>query len=130
MKGGTHNIHVTTPGHCRLSAVRIEKSSMTIFQNISFCVHETHVGLEQHKGDDKALCELFFQHACYFSKITNLLCAAFEGMEVAAYMIDMASSVTIIGSSELPYQKTLGPEIGKVTMMVCDKGRYKHLIIS
>jgi len=53
-----------------------------------------------------------------------------EGMEVAAYMIDMASSVTVIGSSELPYQKTLGPEIGKVTMMVCDKGQYNHLIIS
>jgi len=51
-------------------------------------------------------------------------------MEVAAYMIDMASSVTVIGSSELPYQKTLGPEIGKVTMMVCDKGQYNHLIIS
>ncbi len=50
-----------------------------------------------------------------------------EGMEVAAYMIDMASSITIIGSSELPYQKTLGPEIGKVTMMVCYQGQYNHL---
>lgn len=50
-----------------------------------------------------------------------------EGMEVAAYMIDMASSITVIGSSELPYQKTLGPEIGKVTMMVCYQGQYNHL---
>ncbi|KTG05399.1 hypothetical protein cypCar_00001949 [Cyprinus carpio] len=43
------------------------------------------------------------------------------GMEVAAYMIDMASSITIIGSSELPYQKTLGPELGKVTMMMLEE---------
>uniref|UniRef100_A0A671RGP5 Apoptosis inducing factor mitochondria associated 5 n=1 Tax=Sinocyclocheilus anshuiensis TaxID=1608454 RepID=A0A671RGP5_9TELE len=40
---------------------------------------------------------------------------------VAAYMINMASSITIIGSSELPYQKTLGPEIGKVTMMMLEE---------
>ncbi|CAB1353125.1 unnamed protein product [Coregonus sp. 'balchen'] len=43
---------------------------------------------------------------------------SFVGMEVASYMTDKASSVTVIGSSELPYQKTLGPEIGKVTMMM------------
>ncbi|KAI2651082.1 Apoptosis-inducing factor 3 [Labeo rohita] len=49
---------------------------------------------------------------------TVVVGTSFVGMEVAAYMIDMASSITIIGSSELPYQKTLGPEIGKVTMMV------------
>ncbi|KTG39715.1 hypothetical protein cypCar_00017961 [Cyprinus carpio] len=42
-------------------------------------------------------------------------------MEVAAYMINMASSITIIGSSELPYQKTLGPEIGKATMMMLEE---------
>uniref|UniRef100_A0A673M940 Apoptosis inducing factor mitochondria associated 5 n=1 Tax=Sinocyclocheilus rhinocerous TaxID=307959 RepID=A0A673M940_9TELE len=45
---------------------------------------------------------------------TVVVGTSFVGMEVAAYMIDMASSITIIGSSELPYQKTLGPEIGKV----------------
>lgn len=33
-------------------------------------------------------------------------------------MVDKASSVTVIGSSELPYQNTLGREIGKVSMMV------------
>uniref|UniRef100_A0A8C8LQQ5 Rieske domain-containing protein n=1 Tax=Oncorhynchus tshawytscha TaxID=74940 RepID=A0A8C8LQQ5_ONCTS len=43
---------------------------------------------------------------------------SFVGMEVASYMTDKASSITVIGSSELPYQKTLGPEIGKVTMMM------------
>ncbi|XP_016374062.1 apoptosis-inducing factor 3-like [Sinocyclocheilus rhinocerous] len=52
---------------------------------------------------------------------TVVVGTSFVGMEVAAYMIDMASSITIIGSSELPYQKTLGPEIGKVTMMVLEE---------
>lgn len=42
----------------------------------------------------------------------------FTGMEVASYLIDKALSITVIGSSEMPYQNTLGPEIGKVTMMV------------
>lgn len=42
----------------------------------------------------------------------------FPGMEIASYLIDKASSITVIGSSEMPYQNTLGPEIGKVTMMV------------
>lgn len=61
-----------------------------------------------------------------FVTTSNPLCVTFEGMEVAAYVIDMASSITIIASSELPYQKTLGPEIGKVTMMVNIKGLGHH----
>ncbi|KAA0720330.1 hypothetical protein E1301_Tti012364 [Triplophysa tibetana] len=56
-------------------------------------------------------------YACMGSR-TVIVGTSFVGMEVAAYAIDMASSITIIASSELPYQKTLGPEIGKVTMMV------------
>lgn len=46
----------------------------------------------------------------------------FSGMEVASYLIDKALSITVIGSSEMPYQNTLGPEIGKVTMMVRNGG--------
>lgn len=42
----------------------------------------------------------------------------FTGMEIASYLIDKAASITVIGSSEMPYQNTLGPEIGRVTMMV------------
>uniref|UniRef100_A0A9J8B1T6 Apoptosis inducing factor mitochondria associated 5 n=1 Tax=Cyprinus carpio carpio TaxID=630221 RepID=A0A9J8B1T6_CYPCA len=52
---------------------------------------------------------------------TVVVGTSFVGMEVAAYMINMASSITIIGSSELPYQKTLGPEIGKATMMMLEE---------
>ena len=46
------------------------------------------------------------------------MCVCHAGMEVASYMTGKATSITVIGSSELPYQKTLGPEIGKITMMV------------
>ncbi|KAF3705700.1 Apoptosis-inducing factor 3 [Channa argus] len=47
-----------------------------------------------------------------------LVGTSFVGMEVASYLIDKASSITVIGSSEMPYQNTLGPEIGRVTMMM------------
>ncbi|XP_020491155.2 apoptosis-inducing factor 3-like [Labrus bergylta] len=47
-----------------------------------------------------------------------LVGTSFVGMEIASYLIDKASSITVIGSSEMPYQNTLGREIGKVTMMM------------
>uniref|UniRef100_A0AAQ5YHE5 Rieske domain-containing protein n=1 Tax=Amphiprion ocellaris TaxID=80972 RepID=A0AAQ5YHE5_AMPOC len=53
--------------------------------------------------------------ACQGSNIV-LVGTSFVGMEVASYMIGKASSITVIGSSELPYQNTLGREIGRVTM--------------
>uniref|UniRef100_A0A3Q2R167 Apoptosis inducing factor mitochondria associated 5 n=1 Tax=Fundulus heteroclitus TaxID=8078 RepID=A0A3Q2R167_FUNHE len=39
-------------------------------------------------------------------------------MEVASYMIGKASTITVVGSSEMPYQNTLGLEVGKITMMM------------
>lgn len=39
-------------------------------------------------------------------------------MEVAAYLSDKASSVTVIGNGKFPFQSSLGTEIGKVTMQV------------
>ncbi|XP_048859576.1 apoptosis inducing factor mitochondria associated 4 [Brienomyrus brachyistius] len=44
--------------------------------------------------------------------------ASFIGMEVASCLADVAASVTLIGSSRLPYERTLGPEVGKVTMQM------------
>lgn len=41
-----------------------------------------------------------------------------SGMEVAAYLSDKADSVTVIGSSKFPFQSSLGPDIGKMTMQV------------
>uniref|UniRef100_A0A3B4CCS6 Apoptosis inducing factor mitochondria associated 5 n=1 Tax=Pygocentrus nattereri TaxID=42514 RepID=A0A3B4CCS6_PYGNA len=52
---------------------------------------------------------------------TVIVGTSFVGMEVASYMIDKASSITIIGFSELPYLKTLGREIGKFTMTVLEE---------
>ncbi|XP_036392408.1 apoptosis inducing factor mitochondria associated 4 [Megalops cyprinoides] len=43
---------------------------------------------------------------------------SFIGMEVASYLTENAASVTVVGSSELPYQKSLGPDIGKMTMQM------------
>ncbi|KAL3970872.1 calcipression-3 [Sarotherodon galilaeus] len=53
--------------------------------------------------------------ACTGSNVV-LVGTSFVGMEVASYLTDKASSITVIGSSEMPYQNTLGPEIGKLTM--------------
>uniref|UniRef100_A0A3Q0STV6 Apoptosis inducing factor mitochondria associated 5 n=1 Tax=Amphilophus citrinellus TaxID=61819 RepID=A0A3Q0STV6_AMPCI len=46
-------------------------------------------------------------------------------MEVASYLLDKASSITVIGSSEMPYQNTLGPEIGKLTMLMLTEKNVK-----
>ncbi|TNN66425.1 Apoptosis-inducing factor 3 [Liparis tanakae] len=54
-----------------------------------------------------------------------LVGTSFVGMEVASYLIDKASSVTVIGSSELPYQNTLGREIGKISMKMLSEKNVK-----
>lgn len=42
------------------------------------------------------------------------------GMEVAAYLSDKAVSVSVIGSSKFPFQSSLGPAIGTMTMQVSE----------
>lgn len=39
-------------------------------------------------------------------------------MEVAAFLSDKAASVAVVGKSDVPYQFSLGPDIGKMTMQV------------
>uniref|UniRef100_A0A3Q0STN6 Apoptosis inducing factor mitochondria associated 5 n=1 Tax=Amphilophus citrinellus TaxID=61819 RepID=A0A3Q0STN6_AMPCI len=56
-------------------------------------------------------------HAACIGHNVVLVGTSFVGMEVASYLLDKASSITVIGSSEMPYQNTLGPEIGKLTML-------------
>ncbi|XP_030009369.1 apoptosis-inducing factor 3-like [Sphaeramia orbicularis] len=61
-------------------------------------------------------------HAASVGHKVVLVGSSFVGMEIGSYLIGKASSITIIGSSEQPYQNTLGPEIGKITMkMLSDK---------
>ncbi|XP_008286824.1 apoptosis-inducing factor 3 [Stegastes partitus] len=57
-------------------------------------------------------------HAACLGSNVVLVGTSFVGMEVASYLIDKASRITVIGSSELPYQNTLGREIGRVTLMM------------
>uniref|UniRef100_A0A8C6KAL4 Apoptosis inducing factor mitochondria associated 4 n=1 Tax=Nothobranchius furzeri TaxID=105023 RepID=A0A8C6KAL4_NOTFU len=47
--------------------------------------------------------------------------ASFIGMEVASYLSDKATSVALVGSASYPFEKSLGPEIGKMTMMLEEK---------
>ncbi|KAM6907405.1 apoptosis-inducing factor 3-like [Xenentodon cancila] len=55
-------------------------------------------------------------HAACMGCNVVLVGTSFVGMEVASYLLDKASKITVIGSSELPYQNTLGREVGKITM--------------
>uniref|UniRef100_H3DFC3 Apoptosis inducing factor mitochondria associated 5 n=1 Tax=Tetraodon nigroviridis TaxID=99883 RepID=H3DFC3_TETNG len=65
--------------------------------------------------------------ACMGSRVV-LVGTSFVGMEIASYLIDKASSIAVIGSSEMPYQNTLGPEIGRVTMkMLAEKNVEFHM---
>lgn len=40
------------------------------------------------------------------------------GMEAASYLSDKAASVTLVGATSFPFERSLGPEIGKMTMQV------------
>lgn len=39
-------------------------------------------------------------------------------MEVASYLSNKAASVTVVGTGTYPYERSLGPEIGKICMQV------------
>lgn len=41
-------------------------------------------------------------------------------MEVAGFLSDKAASVAVVGKSNVPYQFSLGPDIGKMTMQVSE----------
>ncbi|XP_063306001.1 apoptosis-inducing factor 3-like isoform X1 [Pelobates fuscus] len=54
--------------------------------------------------------------------------SSFIGMEVAAYLSDKASSVSIIGRSSVPFQAALGPKIGELAMkLLQDQGVNFHM---
>ncbi|XP_068600231.1 apoptosis-inducing factor 3 [Brachionichthys hirsutus] len=57
-------------------------------------------------------------HAACLGSNVVLVGTSFVGMEIASYLIGKASSISVVGSSELPYQNTLGPEVGRATMMM------------
>lgn len=47
--------------------------------------------------------------------------SSFIGMEVAAFLSDKASSVSVVGVSEVPFQAVLGQQIGKVAMKMLEE---------
>uniref|UniRef100_A0A3Q3F6V8 Apoptosis inducing factor mitochondria associated 5 n=1 Tax=Kryptolebias marmoratus TaxID=37003 RepID=A0A3Q3F6V8_KRYMA len=55
-------------------------------------------------------------HASSLGRKVVLVGTSFVGMEVASYLLDKASSITVIGSSEMPYQNTFGREVGKMLL--------------
>uniref|UniRef100_A0A8C6NNR9 Apoptosis inducing factor mitochondria associated 5 n=1 Tax=Nothobranchius furzeri TaxID=105023 RepID=A0A8C6NNR9_NOTFU len=70
-------------------------------------------------------------HASCLGCNVVLLGTSFVGMEIASYLLDKASTITVIGSSEVPYQNTFGLEVGKITMMMLlEKDVRFHMIDS
>ncbi|XP_072248627.1 apoptosis inducing factor mitochondria associated 4 [Leuresthes tenuis] len=51
--------------------------------------------------------------------------ASFIGMEVASYLSDKAASVALVGNTRYPYEKSLGPEIGKMIMQMLEEKNVK-----
>ncbi|KAM8976613.1 apoptosis-inducing factor 3-like [Pelodytes ibericus] len=50
------------------------------------------------------------------NKSVVIMGSSFIGMEVAAFLSDKASSVSVIGKSAVPFQAVLGPQIGELAM--------------
>lgn len=46
-------------------------------------------------------------------------------MEVASYLSDKAASVALVGTTRYPYERSLGPEIGKMSMQMLEEQRVK-----
>ncbi|TMS07628.1 Apoptosis-inducing factor 3 [Larimichthys crocea] len=51
--------------------------------------------------------------------------SSFIGMEVASYLSDKAASVAMVGSGRYPFERSLGPEIGKMSMQMLEEKNIK-----
>ncbi|XP_028320028.1 apoptosis inducing factor mitochondria associated 4 isoform X2 [Gouania willdenowi] len=51
--------------------------------------------------------------------------ASFIGMEVAAYLSNKAASVAVVGTSRYPFERSLGLEIGKMSMQMLEEQNVK-----
>uniref|UniRef100_A0A8D0D2R3 Apoptosis inducing factor mitochondria associated 4 n=1 Tax=Sander lucioperca TaxID=283035 RepID=A0A8D0D2R3_SANLU len=51
--------------------------------------------------------------------------ASFIGMEVASYLSGKAASVAVVGTSRYPYERSLGPEIGKMCVQMLEEENVK-----
>ncbi|XP_029026334.1 apoptosis inducing factor mitochondria associated 4 isoform X2 [Betta splendens] len=57
-------------------------------------------------------------HSSCLGKKAVVIGTSFIGMEVASYLSDKAASVCMVGSATYPYERSLGPEIGRMTMQM------------
>ncbi|XP_036979135.1 apoptosis inducing factor mitochondria associated 4 isoform X1 [Acanthopagrus latus] len=64
-------------------------------------------------------------HSSSLGQKAVVIGASFIGMEVASYLSDKAASVTVVGSSRYPYERSLGPEIGKMSMQMLEEQNVK-----
>lgn len=51
--------------------------------------------------------------------------ASFIGMEVASYLSDKAASVAMVGKTRHPFERSLGPEIGKMSIQMLEEQNVK-----
>ncbi|KAM9359787.1 apoptosis-inducing factor 3-like [Symphorus nematophorus] len=51
--------------------------------------------------------------------------SSFIGMEVASYLSDKAASVSVVSTTRYPYERSLGPEIGKMSMQMLEEQNVK-----
>ncbi|XP_070826329.1 apoptosis-inducing factor 3-like isoform X2 [Chaetodon trifascialis] len=54
--------------------------------------------------------------------------ASFIGMEVASYLSDKAASVAMVGTTRYPYERSLGSEIGKMSMQMLEEHNVKFFM--
>ncbi|KAK1900221.1 Apoptosis-inducing factor 3 [Dissostichus eleginoides] len=66
-------------------------------------------------------------NACLGQKAV-VIGASFIGMEVASYLSDKAASVAVVGPSRYPFEKSLGPEIGKMSMQMLEEQNVKFYL--
>ncbi|XP_044210846.1 apoptosis inducing factor mitochondria associated 4 [Thunnus albacares] len=64
-------------------------------------------------------------HSSCLGRKAVIIGASFIGMEVASYLSDKASSVTVVGTGSYPYERSLGPQIGKMTMQMLEEHNVK-----
>ncbi|MEQ2256150.1 hypothetical protein ILYODFUR_021436 [Ilyodon furcidens] len=54
--------------------------------------------------------------------------ASFIGIEAASYLSDKAASVALVGPTKYPFEKSLGPAIGKMTMEMLEENNVKFFM--
>ncbi|XP_067364460.1 apoptosis inducing factor mitochondria associated 4 isoform X2 [Channa argus] len=64
------------------------------------------------------------QSSCLGQKAV-VIGASFIGMEVASYLSNKAASVSVVGTARYPYERSLGPEIGKMTKEMLEEQNVK-----